>query len=111
MVESPNNIACSVICVCPHYNLVIAPDGTNMHEREGENGRSKNIEEWGQSYPLSILLTIMCVLSRKGECFKYCKEGCLVKEISAIQKVSALHWDHRKDRFKISQELARLHSM
>lgn len=53
MVESPNNIACSVICVCPHYNLVIAPDGTNMHERGGENGRSKNIEEWGQSYPLS----------------------------------------------------------
>lgn len=51
MVESPNNIACSVICVCPHYNLVIAPDGTNMHERGGENGRSKNIEEWGQSYP------------------------------------------------------------
>lgn len=51
MVESPNNIACSVICVCPHYNLVIAPDSTNMHERGGENGRSKNIEEWGQSYP------------------------------------------------------------
>lgn len=50
MVESPNNIASSIMCVCPYHNLVRAPGVTNMQER-GENGRSKKIEKWGQSYP------------------------------------------------------------
>ena len=43
MVESPNNIASSVICVCPYHNLVRAPGVANMQERGGENGRSKKI--------------------------------------------------------------------